>query len=130
MVNDTGATPSEGGTGNLAPLAGGVWLMGGIALALHVVSANGYGIFRDELYYLACSEHPALGYVDQPPLSILFLAVWRGIFGDSLLALRIPPGVAHATAAVLFGLIAREVGAARFSQCFAALTAASLEDRG
>ena len=29
-----------------------------------------YGIFRDELYYLACAHRLDLGYVDQPPLSI------------------------------------------------------------
>ena len=29
---------------------------------------DSYGIFRDEYYFLACSRHLALGYVDQPPL--------------------------------------------------------------
>ena len=34
----------------------------------HLLTAGRYGIFRDELYYLACSEHLDFGYVDQPPL--------------------------------------------------------------
>ena len=37
-------------------------------LLFHLLIANRYGIFRDELYYLACSEHLDAGYVDQPPL--------------------------------------------------------------
>ena len=31
-----------------------------------------YGYFIDELYYIACSDRLAFGYVDHPPLSILF----------------------------------------------------------
>ena len=57
-------------------------------LGIHLATANGYGIFRDELYYLACAEHPAWGYVDHPPLSILALKAWTAIFGTSLLSLR------------------------------------------
>jgi len=49
----------------------------------HVLTAGRYGIFRDELYYLACAEHLDWGYVDQPPL-IAFL-VWIA---------RVPPLVA------------------------------------
>ncbi|PZR70526.1 MAG: hypothetical protein DLM73_17605, partial [Chthoniobacterales bacterium] len=37
-------------------------------LLFHLLTAGRYGIFRDELYYLACSEHLDAGYVDQPPL--------------------------------------------------------------
>ena len=37
-------------------------------LLFHLFTANRYGIFRDELYYLACAEHLDWGYVDQPPL--------------------------------------------------------------
>ena len=43
----------------------------GIALvyfALHLIISTRYGYFRDALYYLACSEHLAFGYVDQPPV--------------------------------------------------------------
>ena len=28
----------------------------------------GYGIFRDEMYYIVCGRHLAWGYVDQPPM--------------------------------------------------------------
>ncbi|MGH9569948.1 MAG: hypothetical protein ACRD4F_09920, partial [Candidatus Angelobacter sp.] len=34
-------------------------------LLLHLLTAARYGIFRDELYYLACAQHVAWGYVDQ-----------------------------------------------------------------
>jgi len=59
-----------------------------IKLVIHFIS-NGffnYGYFRDELYYLACSDHLAWGYVDQPPLSIFLLAISRLLFGDSIFA--------------------------------------------
>jgi hypothetical protein len=101
-----------------------VWLLGSATLAAHLLTANGYGIFRDEFYYIACSKHLAFGYVDHPPLSILILAAWRALFGDSLVSLRFLPGVAHAAIVILFGMIARELWAGRFGQAFAALSAA------
>ena len=54
-------------------------VVGGIALTtflLHLLVIERYGIFRDELYYLACSEHLSWGYVDHPPLSIAVLAAF------------------------------------------------------
>ncbi|HSP06306.1 MAG TPA: glycosyltransferase, partial [Acidobacteriota bacterium] len=59
-----------------------------VKLAAHLVDNawGGYGIFRDEFYYIACSKHLAAGYVDQPPLSIYILALNRLLFGDSLFA--------------------------------------------
>ncbi|HVN49544.1 MAG TPA: hypothetical protein VMU30_12085, partial [Bacteroidota bacterium] len=47
-----------------------------------VNAAGGYGIFRDEFYYIACSNHLAWGYVDQPPFSIAVLWFSRLVFGD------------------------------------------------
>ena len=38
------------------------------AFAIHFLIANRYGYFRDELYYAACGQHLAWGYVDQAPL--------------------------------------------------------------
>ena len=48
----------------------------GIKLILQLVAINGYGYFRDQLYYNACSQNLSYGYVDHPPLAMLLL---RGI---------------------------------------------------
>ena len=69
-----------------------------------------YGIFRDELYYLACSHRLALGYVDQPPLSVYVLALSRTIFGESLFALRLVPAVAGGATVLVTGCMVRELG--------------------
>jgi hypothetical protein len=94
-----------------------------VKLGLHLATHRGYGLFRDEFYYLACSEHLALGYVDHPPLSILLLWLSRAVLGDSLLAIRFLPAVAGAVTVYLTGLIARELGGGRSAQLLAALAA-------
>jgi 4-amino-4-deoxy-L-arabinose transferase-like glycosyltransferase len=92
-----------------------------LKLLLHLATHRGYGLFRDEFYYLACSEHLALGYVDHPPLSILLLWLSRAALGDSLLAIRFLPAVAGAVTVYLTGLMARELGGGRSAQLLAAL---------
>jgi hypothetical protein len=102
-------------------------LIGGAALlqaALHAASIGRYGIFRDELYYLSCASRPAAGYVDQPAFSILFLAAWRALFGDSPAALMVPPALSGAATVVLTGLLARRFGGGPTAQGLAAVTAA------
>jgi len=88
-------------------------------LAVHLATLGGYGIFRDELYYLACSRRLAWGFVDQPPLSIAVLALQRTLFGDSLAALRVVPALAGAAVVLLVGLTARRLGGGRFAQALA-----------
>src|SRR3954467_5998156 len=90
-------------------------------LVLHLLTASRYGIFRDELYYLACAEHLDWGYVDQPPLIALIAWFARHVFGSSLLGLRLLPAVAGATMVWLTGKLARELGGGRFAQALAAL---------
>ena len=82
-------------------------------LLLHLATSRGYGYFRDELYYLACSDHPALGYVDFPPLLALVLRPWRAIFGDSVMALRLLPAIAAAAVVLLTAAIVRALGGDR-----------------
>lgn len=101
--------------------------MGGIALAKLALNATfhgRYGYFRDELYYIACSDHLDWGYVDHPPLSIAILKLTRLIAGDSLFAIRFPAAVAAALTVILTALIARRFGGGRFAQSLAALSVA------
>ncbi len=87
----------------------------------HLLIANRYGIFRDELYYLACSEHLDAGYVDQPPLIAFVAWVARHVFGESLIGLRFLPALAGAATVWLSGKLARELGGSAFGQALAAL---------
>jgi hypothetical protein len=88
---------------------------------VHMVFAKNYGYFVDELYHLACAEHLAWGYVDQPSLIAVIGWVTRKLFGDSLLAIRFFPALAAAGKVILTGMIAREMGARRSAQALAAL---------
>ncbi|MBI2504542.1 MAG: glycosyltransferase family 39 protein [Candidatus Latescibacteria bacterium] len=92
-----------------------------LALHLGANALGGYGYFRDELYYIACSEHLDWGYVDHPPLSILFLRLSRWGLGDSLFALRLLPALAGAALVWLTALLARELGGGERAQALAAL---------
>ena len=90
-------------------------------LLLHLITARGYGIFRDELYYLACSRHLAWGYVEFPPLIAVLTRAVTALLGESLFAVRLLPAVAGAALVVLTALIARELGGGRFAQGLAGL---------
>jgi 4-amino-4-deoxy-L-arabinose transferase-like glycosyltransferase len=87
----------------------------------HLFTAGRYGIFRDELYYLACSEHLDFGYVDQPPLIALIAWIARHTFGESLYGLRLLPAAAGGATVWLTGKLAREMGGGRFAQALAAI---------
>src|SRR5205807_6311952 len=80
-----------------------------------------YGYFRHELYFAACGERLAWGYVDHAPLVALASRISRGLFGDSLFALRLLPALSAAPKVWLAGWMAREAGGRRFAQFFAAL---------
>jgi hypothetical protein len=100
-----------------------VWAIAAANLLFHLLIANRYGIFRDELYYLACSEHLDAGYVDQPPLIGFIAWVARYVFGESLIGLRFLPALAGAATIWLTGKLARELGGGAFAQATAALAA-------
>ena len=90
-----------------------------IKTTLHLLTYRGFGFFSDEFYYIACSNRLAFGYVDHPPLSILFLRVDRWLFGDSLLSIRLLPALAGGITVILTGLLARRLGAGRYGQLLA-----------
>jgi hypothetical protein len=82
-------------------------------LLLHLLTAARYGIFRDEMYYLACAQHLAWGYVDHPPMTVFIAWFARHIFGESLWAIRLLPALAGAALVWLTGKLAREMGVLR-----------------
>jgi len=104
-----------------APLAPSVYLLAVFAVLVHFLFNRQYGYFRDELYYAACGEHLAWGYVDHAPLIAFASAFSRFLFGDSLFALRLLPALSAAPKVLLAGWMAREMGGAKFAQFFAAL---------
>lgn len=98
----------------------GAWICSAAFLGLQLGWGPRYPVFRDELYYLACADHLAWGYVDHPPFSIFVLAAWRALFGDSLLSLRILPSLAGAATLLLTSELAGLLGGGRFSRTLAA----------
>ena len=104
---------------------GWVYVIAIAYFALHLATSTRYGYFRDALYYLACSEHLAFGYVDQPPLIAFLGWIARHTLGTSLPALLFWPALAGAARIVLTAAFARELGAGRFGTILAAALAAT-----
>jgi hypothetical protein len=100
------------------------WALPLIVLIFFAATANGYGVFRDELYYIACARHLDWGYVDHPPLVALVAFIVGLVFKHSWLALRIVSAIAAGGTVLLAGEIARELSGGRWARLMAqALTA-------
>ena len=92
-----------------------------LKLALQLHAAPHYGIFRDEMYYLACGQHLGWGYVDHPPLMPFIAWLVSHTLGTSLLAIRLLPALAGAALVWITGDLARRMGGGRMAQALAAL---------
>ena len=103
------------------PLATWVFALAIFATLFHFIFAGRYGYFRDELYYAACGQHLAWGYVDHAPLIAWIARLSRTLLGNSLFALRFFPALAAAGKVILAGWMARELGGRRFAQSLAAV---------
>jgi hypothetical protein len=109
-----------------SPLTSGTAIILYVALVrivLYFFAGPNYGYFRDELYYLACGEHPAWGYVDQPPLIAWTAWLLQHTIGTSLWALRLLPALAGVATILLAGLLAHELGGRRWAMFLASLAA-------
>jgi hypothetical protein len=62
-----------------SPLACAVYIAL-VKLLIHLLTNNRYGYFRDELYYIACGEHLAWGYVDHAPMVAWLVKLSRTLF--------------------------------------------------
>jgi hypothetical protein len=96
-----------------------------LKLAVHLLTNGQYGYHRDELYYLASSRHPALGYVDYPAITPLLARLDTLLLGNSPWALRLLPSLIGACLVMLVPSIARELGGGRKAQLLAALATAT-----
>jgi 4-amino-4-deoxy-L-arabinose transferase-like glycosyltransferase len=95
--------------------------LGSATLLLHFAVNGRYGYWVDELYFIACGEHLAWGYVDQPPLIAAVAKLSRWLLGDSLFAIRFFPALAGAALVLVTGLLTRALGGGRFAQVLAAV---------
>src|SRR5260370_3480605 len=80
------------------------------AVALHMAFSGRFGFFRDELYYAACGQRLAWGYVDHAPLAPFLARLSGALLGNSLPALRFLPALAAAAKVLLGGCVGRELG--------------------
>lgn len=92
------------------PTRRSILLIALVPFVLHLWPNPAYGYFGDELYYLACAERLAAGYVDHPPLSVWVLWAWTAVFGDSVFALRLVPSLASAALVVVSARLAQRLG--------------------
>jgi len=99
-----------------------VWLIALAKLLFHIYFNNRYGYFRDEFDYIACGDHLAWGYVDQPPLIPFLVHISRAVLGDSLRAIRFIPTLASSLLVVQAAVIARELGGKTYAILLAAVT--------
>ncbi len=90
-------------------------------LVIHLLTNSGYGYHRDELYYVACGNHLAWGFVDHPPLTPFIARAVTETLGASLAALRFLPALAGAATVFVAGRIAKEAGGRLFAQVLTAL---------
>jgi Dolichyl-phosphate-mannose-protein mannosyltransferase len=95
-----------------------------IVALVHMLTNNRYGFHRDELQFLSDALHLDWGFVPYPPLTAFLERIGLGIFGVSLVGLRLFSVVAQALAIFITGLMARELGGGRLAQAGAALTVA------
>ena len=97
-----------------------------LSLILRLIAIEGFGYFRDEFYYISCSDHISFGYVDHPPFAMILLKIIRLVFGDSLIAIRILPVLSGAFLVFFTGLIARELEGKKFAMLLASVSSFGL----
>ena len=74
------------------------------------------GFHTDELYYLDCGRHPALGYVDFPPIVPLLARLETAVFGVTPWSLRLLPALLSGALVALCGAYVRRLGGSLWLQ--------------
>jgi 4-amino-4-deoxy-L-arabinose transferase-like glycosyltransferase len=107
---------------SVSPISRLVFPLAMASLLIHFLGRNQYGFFRDELYYIACGNHLAFGYVDQPPLIALVARLSSWAFGNTMWGFRLLPALGGAATVLLTGWMTRELGGGRHAQVLACVT--------
>ena len=89
----------------------GIGIVAACAFAVEMAVSAQYGYHRDELYFLTAGQHPAFGYVDQPPLTPLLARLSAAVFGNTLVGVRVLPALCLAALVVLSAAMSRVLGA-------------------
>ena len=86
-----------------------------LKLVIHLVSNSHFGFHRDELLYMAMSEHLDWGYKEVPPFIAGISWFSYAFLGDSVFAMRILPSIASALIVFMTGLFVISMNGRRFS---------------
>lgn len=73
----------------------GAWWIAGLLTAYLVLAAI-LPVADDEVYYWCWAKEPQWSYYDHPPMTAVLIRISTSLFGDSVLALRLPACVASA----------------------------------
>ncbi len=93
----------------------------GCLIALHLATNGILGFHIDELYYLASGRHPALGYVDYPPIVPLVGRLETTVLGITPWTLRLIPALLGGVNVILCGAYVRKLGGSLGFQALAML---------
>src|SRR5580658_11106788 len=113
-MTTTSIEPSDTHTDSLPRIEWvGLLAIASAVTLLHLVTNVRYGFHRDELQFLSDARHLDWGFVAYPPFTPVVERISRAFFGLSMVGLRLFSVLAQATAIVLTGLMARELGGRR-----------------
>ena len=79
-------------------------------VGVHLATNGVLGFHIDELYYLACGQHLAFGYVDFPPVVPLLARIETGLLGVTPWTLRLLPALLGGVNVIICGAYVRKLG--------------------
>ena len=101
---------------------GPLGLIASIKILIHVTTnlLSEFGLHRDEYLYLSESDHLAWGYMEVPPAISVIGWLSRGLFGDTLFAVKVFPVLVGVMTIFLLGIFIKELGGGRSAQIIGA----------
>ncbi|MGE0716676.1 MAG: ArnT family glycosyltransferase [Alphaproteobacteria bacterium] len=83
------------------------------ALRLLWLAGDPVDLYGDEAQYWIWAKEPAFGYYSKPPLVAWLIALSTALFGDGVLAIKLPSALVHAGTAMVLWAIGRDLGGER-----------------